>query len=77
MPIEKLESYDIVFLDPPFHQDLLGKSCQWLVKHNLLANDALIYIENELELTKLPIPENWQILRSKKAGNVNYHLIKT
>jgi 16S rRNA (guanine966-N2)-methyltransferase len=40
-----------------------------------LAPDALLYIENELPLGTPELPENWRLLRSKKAGQVAYHLV--
>lgn len=66
--------FSLVFLDPPFHQNLLQPICLWLEQQNLLAPDALIYLEAESTLAPLPLPTNWQLLRSKKAGQVGYHL---
>jgi 16S rRNA (guanine966-N2)-methyltransferase len=66
--------FDIVFLDPPFHQQLLQPSLQ-LLQRGWLAPDALLYIENELPLGTPELPENWRLLRSKKAGQVAYHLV--
>lgn len=37
--------FDIVFLDPPFASDLLEKSVELLAEHELLAEDALVYVE--------------------------------
>lgn len=68
--------FDIVFLDPPFHQGFIEPACALLEAHQLLAPDALIYIETEPKLMPLPIPEYWQILRSKAIGQVNYHLLQ-
>lgn len=69
-------AFDIVFLDPPFHKNFIKQSCAWLEQNKLLADDALIYIEAEATLNPLPIPNNWEILRSKIAGQVGYHLCK-
>lgn len=71
----KPQKFDIIFLDPPFKQNLIAPSLQALIENNLLADKALIYIEAEKELTALPIPAAWQIFRSKIAGQVGYHLI--
>jgi 16S rRNA (guanine966-N2)-methyltransferase len=71
-----LAPFDIVFLDPPFRQQLLASCCQWLEQHHWLKPNALIYIEAEAELKPLPIPSHWQVLHSKKAGVVGYHLVK-
>lgn len=66
--------YDLVFLDPPFRRDLLPLSCELLESRNLLAEEALIYIEAETELGTPQLPANWQELRCKTAGQVSYRL---
>jgi 16S rRNA (guanine966-N2)-methyltransferase len=66
--------YDLVFLDPPFHCDLLPQACALLESRNLLAEQALIYIESESELGAPPVPANWRQRRSKTAGQVTYSL---
>lgn len=69
--------FNIVFLDPPFHQNLLGSVCSWLVKEDLLATESKIYIETEASSKRLLLPENWEIQHCKTAGQVHYALIKT
>ena len=68
--------FDIIFLDPPFHQNLIETVCRQLEDHHYLADGAYVYIEAESTLEPLPIPSRWEILRSKVAGQVGYHLIK-
>lgn len=68
--------FDIIFLDPPYHQNLIAPCCQWLEQQQLLAEQALIYIEAESSLAELNLPENWKILRQKKAGQVGYYLVR-
>lgn len=75
--ILKSHHFNIVFLDPPFHKNLISFCANWLEQQRCLEKDALIYIETEKELKILPIPENWQIIRSKIAGNVGYHLARS
>lgn len=74
IPLDK--KFDIVFLDPPFHQGLIAPCCEWLEQHDGLAPNATIYLEAERDLDPLPIPNNWTIIRSKKAGQVGYHLAR-
>ena len=69
--------FDIVFLDPPFRQDLLGTCLQGLLADNWLAAGALIYIEVEKELGELEAPAGWELLKHKISGQVAYHLIQT
>lgn len=71
-----LEPVDILFLDPPFDQQLLPICFEWLENKKLLKSPALIYIETELSLDELPLPLSWEILRHKKAGKVYYYLIR-
>lgn len=66
--------FDIVFLDPPFRQDLL-QPCLHLLNQGWLASGARLYIETELEQGEPELPEGWELLRSKKAGQVAYHLV--
>lgn len=68
------EQYDVVFIDPPFGMNLVAQTCRWLEDRHWLAEQAKIYIEAESTLKLENIPENWQRLRSKIAGEVGYHL---
>jgi 16S rRNA (guanine966-N2)-methyltransferase len=68
--------FDIVFIDPPFHHDLIKPTCEKLISSGYLAPNALIYIEAEKELDiKTVIPESWQILRQKISGQVGSYLL--
>lgn len=65
-------SFDLAFVDPPFRQNLVAPCCQLL--DGLLAENAIIYVELEQELTNPDIPANWQCLKQKDAGQVSYRL---
>jgi len=67
--------FDLVFLDPPFHTDLLAKSCALLNSSGCLAEDAIIYVEHNID-SDIKVPENWIVLKEKKAGQVTYKLFK-
>lgn len=68
------QRYDIVFMDPPFRQGLVAPCCELLERHNLLADNAIIYVETESELTHLEVPAHWHEHRKKQAGQVTYRL---
>ncbi len=68
------QTYHIVFLDPPYRKGLLAPACQLLEDHGWLTEGALIYLEAEPELSPLPVPANWEIVRNKQAGQVSYYL---
>ncbi len=69
------EPYNIVFLDPPFRKGFLSKIAELLNNNAFLCNNALIYVEQEVELTT-ELPENWTLLKSKKAGQVSFNLYR-
>jgi 16S rRNA (guanine966-N2)-methyltransferase len=66
--------FDVIFLDPPFRKDLLQPALQQLSSGGWLAPGARIYLELESELGDPQLPEGWELLRSKRAGQVAYHL---
>ena len=70
-------SFDIVFLDPPFHQGLLLQAMQQLADCGLLKSAARVYLESEVAITEKSLPDGWEIIRAKKAGQVFYHLALT
>lgn len=67
------KAFNVVFLDPPFNQQLVAPSCQLLDSQGLIEEGSYIYIETEAGL-ELQIPPSWQIHREKKAGQVAYYL---
>ena len=68
------QAYDLVFLDPPFHQNLLLPACQLLEERGWLAAEAWIYTESEAAPSALGLPANWRLHREKQAGQVYYSL---
>lgn len=66
--------FDLVFLDPPFSQDLLLPACTLLEERGWLAEDAWVYTESEQVPSSLGMPGNWRLHREQKAGQVHYAL---
>jgi len=66
--------HDIVFIDPPFRKGLLDETLSLLEKNGWLADEALIYVESEVENGLPPVPASWQLHREKVAGQVAYRL---
>jgi len=66
------QNFDMVFIDPPFRQDLVVQTCE-LLENGWLTEKALIYIEMESEGCQ-QLPNNWQLLKEKVAGQVAYRL---
>lgn len=61
------QAYDLVFIDPPFHQELLNQTIAALTQQAWLAKGAFIYLESEAGV-KANIPQQWQLHREKKMG---------
>ncbi len=62
---------DLLFLDPPYRQNLLEKIAPRLA---LLAKpNARLYVEAEFPLTELG---DWQVVKSGRAGQVFFHLLE-
>ena len=66
--------FDVVFLDPPFSQNLLLPACTHLEQNGWLAADAWVYTESENAPSSLGMPGNWRLHREQKAGQVYYAL---
>lgn len=68
------QPFDIVFLDPPYHENLLLPCCCYLETENYLADHAYIYLEANEAIKDNVLPANWRLIKSQRAGNVFYHL---
>ncbi len=70
------QPFDVVFLDPPYASQLMADCCQLLEQQQWLTENASIYIELASGDDLPPLPDNWHIIRGKKAGQVGYYLAK-
>ena len=66
------DPFDIVFLDPPFHQDYVKKTCALLVNRGHLAPAAYVYTETARG-DPSPAPGLKEVKRAR-AGQVEYRL---
>jgi len=66
------QHYNLVFIDPPFRENLVTQTAE-LLNNGWLANQALIYVEMEINSNQ-QLPNNWQLLKEKFAGQVAYRL---
>lgn len=65
------QCYDVIFLDPPFQSDILPKLFEILPAR--LTDNGLLYVESG---APVPVPEGWQGVKSGKAGQVHYQLMR-
>ena len=69
--------FDVIFLDPPYHQDWLAKILP--LCERLLTEDGMVYAESEQPLDADSGPDwlaRWNVVRADKAGMVFYHLLQ-
>jgi 16S rRNA (guanine(966)-N(2))-methyltransferase RsmD len=74
------QKFNLIFLDPPYHQQWLLKVLPLLSEH--MHSEGLIYVEAEYSLKSAfelnpEFSKNWQVIKQSKAGNVFYHLLKS
>jgi 16S rRNA (guanine966-N2)-methyltransferase len=70
------EPFDIAFLDPPFGTNALAEYIPLLDGGEWLKVGGLVYLENERAAGAPALPGHWELLKSKSAGKVGYHLAR-
>ena len=70
------ESFDVVFLDPPFGRDALAEFVPLLDAAAWVKVGGVVYLENEKAAGAPTLPPHWELLKSKSAGEVGYHLAR-
>jgi 16S rRNA (guanine966-N2)-methyltransferase len=66
--------YDLVFIDPPFHKNMLDKTCALLNDNNFICTGSLIYTESEIGIENISAPINWRLIKSKTSKSISYQL---
>ena len=64
--------YEIVFVDPPYAQGLVEPILTALALRLTAFNKVYVECEAKHDLT---LPEGWQQLKAKRAGQVGYYLL--
>lgn len=70
------QPFDVVFLDPPFAQDLLPEAVYGLEQSNCLKPNSWVYCEQEASHAWLELPANWHWHRQGRAGQAKFALLK-
>jgi 16S rRNA (guanine966-N2)-methyltransferase len=68
--------FDIIFMDPPFGRAALAEFVPLLDSGGWVKPTGLVYLENEKSAGLPPLPAHWEVLKSKSAGEVGYHLVR-
>ena len=70
------EPFDVVFLDPPFGRDALTEFVPLLDAGDWVKLGGVVYLECEKASGPPTLPAHWELLKSKSAGEVGYHLAR-
>ncbi|WP_166425375.1 16S rRNA (guanine(966)-N(2))-methyltransferase RsmD [Paraglaciecola sp. 20A4] len=68
------DSFDLIFLDPPFHKNLLPRAIEQIQQQGLLNENGLIYIECETQSAQYLVPSNWRLLKQNQSSQVTANL---
>ena len=68
--------FDVVFLDPPYGREALAEFIPMIDAGDWVKTGGLVYLENEKSAGAPVLPPHWELLKSKSAGEVGYHLAR-
>jgi 16S rRNA (guanine966-N2)-methyltransferase len=69
------EKFDLVFIDPPFHKNLVKPAVTQLIHNQVLKRNTLIYVEHETELD-WSVPDNLVQIKQKHTQQVASRLFE-
>lgn len=67
------DSFDLIFLDPPYPLHLIGKTLQYLEEKNFLKEGSIIVCEYEEEFFQT---EPYYVLKERSYGKTNIKILK-
>ena len=71
----KADSFDIVFVDPPFDSNLAGLVLERLDKTGCVRRGGFVYIESPAAKGVAPLP-GWRVWRDQQIGEVRMQLFR-
>ncbi|HVT32257.1 MAG TPA: 16S rRNA (guanine(966)-N(2))-methyltransferase RsmD [Rhodanobacteraceae bacterium] len=69
------QPFDVVFLDPPFAENLWNATAARLEQGGWLAPGAWIYVESPAD-ARIALPQTWQAHREGRAGTARHALYR-
>jgi 16S rRNA (guanine966-N2)-methyltransferase len=68
--------FDLIFVDPPFYEQLAEKVLLKIKAKSLLAKSGNIYLEVEKDLDLSFLEKNWEVNKETNSGKKRYLLLK-
>ncbi|MGM9551483.1 MAG: 16S rRNA (guanine(966)-N(2))-methyltransferase RsmD [Clostridia bacterium] len=70
------DTFDLIFLDPPYFGDFYEKILNLISKYNVLNKNGILSVEWDNTLGSLPVPDCFEVYRERKYGRVMLTLLK-
>jgi len=70
------EPFDVIFLDPPFAQSALAEPVALIEAGGWAKSGGWVYLEAQRQSGAPLLPAGWDLVKSKSAGEVGYHLAR-
>jgi 16S rRNA (guanine966-N2)-methyltransferase len=70
------EPFDVIFLDPPFARNALAEPVALIGAGGWIKPGGWVYLEAERASGAPLLPAGWDLVKSKSAGEVGYHLAR-
>ncbi len=75
MPLLSRTPFDIVFLDPPYHQGLIPQALAWLISTKSIHENSVVYFEIEKKKDLSDIEAIAEIIRIKSTSTLMFGLL--
>ncbi|MBT8135876.1 MAG: 16S rRNA (guanine(966)-N(2))-methyltransferase RsmD [Gammaproteobacteria bacterium] len=69
------QEFDVIFIDPPYEEDPWSQLLYRIGSARLLRPGGRLYLETAAGCGPPALPDGLELLRSKRAGRVGYHLV--
>jgi 16S rRNA (guanine966-N2)-methyltransferase len=75
--LNEKQGFDLVFVDPPFHQGMMQETVDLLFTNNWLKQvSGILYLEQEKDLAWPELPKGWICFREKTTSQVKFGLFR-
>jgi len=68
--------YDLIFIDPPFNQNLIKEVFDCLAKTKIHFDETIFYLESESNLDLSFVEKEFEVVKKKTMGRKCYRLLK-
>ena len=71
------EKFDLIFLDPPFNENLIQRSLKIISKYDLLSKGGMVYIECEKDLNIDSLIGDFSKVKESRGGETKFYLYES